>query len=657
MPLRWPVRARLYWSPSLNTPLLRRDLAEDAYEVPLPAPGDYRLAFPGDLEAIREGFLNEFGSDKLYWRLVHGRLVVVSRVAYMDEMKEVVVNGGVLGKVYYDPAERRWRFRVSRYTARIAVEEELLPVYRLKPGERLKPITPCTLRAREGSQVVIVDPNGEPVAVGYYRGSTIHLQTRLSSVPEPLENPRRTSLWDVLKANMPVMVELVSKARALLSVFHDKLRGKPVAISFSGGKDSLVALHLAVEEGLDPIVVFNDTGLELPETHEFVRETVDKFGLRLEVTEAGDAFWRAMLLFGPPARDYRWCSRLLKLAPMAKLTRRLFPGGALNIVAQRAFESIERARTPRVWRNRWFPQLLNISPIQYWCSMAVWLYIAWKKLSYNKLYDQGFERVGCYLCPQGSLADYATVARLHPDYWERWERVLEEWRRKLGLPREWVTHGLWRWHRPHPHQQSIAARLGLKLPDAEDLYARVKSLDPLRLELEKDDGTIRLRLARSVVKPLKHWLPVLGAEVVEEGGGRLVLRLGEAEIAVEDSTLVARGLSIADLADVVKLVYMYHLCLGCSCCQAVCPATALTPGKPPRVDEARCNGCRLCIDVCPVANDYVESNILPALLGVEQPPRTRRRAREVVEKAKKLYGVTEKRTTEREPTPPPPGFI
>jgi len=90
---------------------------------------------------------------------------------------------------------------------------------------------------------------------------------------------------------------------------REKTSDRPLLVSFSGGKDSLVALHLTLKLGLDPIVVFNDTGLELPETVETVYRTVERYGLRLEVASAGDAFWRAVEFFGPPAKDYRWCCK------------------------------------------------------------------------------------------------------------------------------------------------------------------------------------------------------------------------------------------------------------------------------------------------------------------------------------------------------------
>jgi len=46
---------------------------------------------------------------------------------------------------------------------------------------------------------------------------------------------------------------------------------------FSGGHDSLVATHKAMNSGVADCVVHIDTGIGIPQTKEFIRETVDRF--------------------------------------------------------------------------------------------------------------------------------------------------------------------------------------------------------------------------------------------------------------------------------------------------------------------------------------------------------------------------------------------
>jgi len=61
----------------------------------------------------------------------------------------------------------------------------------------------------------------------------------------------------------------ISLAKRRIKEFYEALNGK-VYVSFSGGKDSLVLLHLVRSIYPDVEAVFCDTGLEYPEIHEVV---------------------------------------------------------------------------------------------------------------------------------------------------------------------------------------------------------------------------------------------------------------------------------------------------------------------------------------------------------------------------------------------------
>jgi 3'-phosphoadenosine 5'-phosphosulfate sulfotransferase (PAPS reductase)/FAD synthetase len=63
-----------------------------------------------------------------------------------------------------------------------------------------------------------------------------------------------------------------------------KIFGYPAAVSISGGKDSVAMAHL-VSLYCRPILVWNDSGLEMPESREVVRRTALMLGLRLEIAK------------------------------------------------------------------------------------------------------------------------------------------------------------------------------------------------------------------------------------------------------------------------------------------------------------------------------------------------------------------------------------
>ena len=95
---------------------------------------------------------------------------------------------------------------------------------------------------------------------------------------------------------------------AIRSIRHH-IHDRPTAnVSFSGGKDSTAILHLARKAGVTK-AFFIDTGIEFPETVEFVRSQ----GVEV-IQKAGD-FWQAVEKAGPPGKDNRWCCKTSETAP------------------------------------------------------------------------------------------------------------------------------------------------------------------------------------------------------------------------------------------------------------------------------------------------------------------------------------------------------
>lgn len=62
----------------------------------------------------------------------------------------------------------------------------------------------------------------------------------------------------------------------------DHIRDHDGYIAVSGGKDSLVALHLAHQTGHDIPAVFFDSGLEYPETYHYLEQLADHFDISIE---------------------------------------------------------------------------------------------------------------------------------------------------------------------------------------------------------------------------------------------------------------------------------------------------------------------------------------------------------------------------------------
>jgi 3'-phosphoadenosine 5'-phosphosulfate sulfotransferase (PAPS reductase)/FAD synthetase len=80
--------------------------------------------------------------------------------------------------------------------------------------------------------------------------------------------------------------------------------GKNCAVAFSGGKDSTIAVWLATRFYPDIPVVFNNTGVEYPETIQFVHKLANNWNLNLIETKPEMTFWDCVDKWGfPVPRD------------------------------------------------------------------------------------------------------------------------------------------------------------------------------------------------------------------------------------------------------------------------------------------------------------------------------------------------------------------
>lgn len=181
--------------------------------------------------------------------------------------------------------------------------------------------------------------------------------------------------------------------------------GKAV-VSWSGGKDSTVVLYLVrqLEPNID--VVFNNTGVEYPETVNFVHEWAATWGLNLIETRPMKNFWKCAAEWGFPdghkggkTATAPHCCWFLKEKPMLDAIRA--HGWEANFDGVTAVESQIRMFTARdkgtcYFKKHWKVKIVH--PILYWTESEVLDFIDAEGLPKNPLYEGRLTRVGCMTC-------------------------------------------------------------------------------------------------------------------------------------------------------------------------------------------------------------------------------------------------------------------
>ena len=233
---------------------------------------------------------------------------------------------------------------------------------------------------------------------------------------------------------------LEEKVRASMRRIEEWLAAFPDAkVSFSGGKDSTVLLHIARRVKPQIEAVFADTGLEYPEIRAFVARTpnvqivrpklsflevVQKYGYPLiskrmaqyigEVQRTSSEYLRNLRMTGiqrdgtlrqgskisnkwqflvtAPIKISDQCCKHLKKNPMDAI-------GNAPIVGTMAVDSDQRLEMfYKHSCNAFDLTRPRSAPLSFWTELDIWQYIRQNDLQYSQIYDLGYPRTGCMFC-------------------------------------------------------------------------------------------------------------------------------------------------------------------------------------------------------------------------------------------------------------------
>ncbi|MCX6688223.1 MAG: aminotransferase class V-fold PLP-dependent enzyme, partial [Methanoregula sp.] len=427
-----PVKKTLYWCDTCNVPLIGRSCACDAEGrgIELLQPYDVRPVLTADAALIKKLVRERFGNVPL------PGVLLLNKTGGVDRADLVIAHGQRFGWLTFDPVTRKFSLDLT---------PEALPYIIRHVTKGIVDLDTDLAGVRDGGRMggkkfPLKNPVPDGTVIVKYRtrfgtGTVKDGQVRVKELmpvePKTGKNPN----WDfVVEQNRYHLKNLERSAvRAIKQHVHDR----PITnVSFSGGKDSTAVYTLAKKAGVTN-AFFIDTGIEFPETVEFVQS------MGIPVIPKSTDFWQAAEKAGPPGKDNRWCCKFLKQNPLRTVLAQTGP--CVTVQGNRWYESWNRADLEEAVQNPLNPLQLNVSPIRNWRALEVFLYLWWQKVPVNPLYDRGLERIGCYLCPAMLESEYELLREQYPAIAQRWDDVLERWRKKKGLPAPFTQWGLWRW--------------------------------------------------------------------------------------------------------------------------------------------------------------------------------------------------------------------
>lgn len=245
-----------------------------------------------------------------------------------------------------------------------------------------------------------------------------------------------------------------------------RLYKQPLVITYSGGKDSDVLLHLAGAAGIPYEVLHSLTTADAPETVWHVRDTFRRLelaGVKCDIDthrtpDGGNVtMWNLIpRKLIPPTRLKRYCCAELKegggrgrfiatgvrWAESAKRKNR----GILETMHSNKEKKIvlmnDNDEKRMLFETCQLKAKRTVNPIVDWEDKDVLDYCTEQKVTMNPLYACGWKRVGCIGCPLASKAarneEFARYPKVRAAYIRAFERmILERWKRNLATT--WLT--------------------------------------------------------------------------------------------------------------------------------------------------------------------------------------------------------------------------
>ncbi len=378
-----------------------------------------------------------------------------------------------------------------------------------------------------------------------------------------------------------------------------------IVLSFSGGKDSTVTADVVVKALSNPSLVhiFGNTTLEFPSTVVYAERYRANHPQAIFLTAKNEeqVFYDVCEDIGPPARMMRWCCSMFKTGPITRVINSLYRNQQiLTFYGIRKFESVSRSKYNRVEdaaESVKIQQQTVASPIFFWKDIDIWLYMLSENVDFNDAYRLGYDRVGCWCCPNNNQRAQFLSRIYMPEQSKKWRNFLIDFAKKIGKEdaEVYVDTGKWK-----------ARQGGNGLPAAGDVKIKFTNCTTeehakiYRLVRPFDDELVGMfvpfgRVAPELGKKLLHEVIVLDSRTNVPILSIQPFNQDDYEYAVK-----IRTMNVQDHDDLQRMVgyqiRKYNACRKCLKCESICRAGAISISEDGYyIDPDKCVHCKMCM--------------------------------------------------------------
>ena len=408
-----------------------------------------------------------------------------------------------------------------------------------------------------------------------------------------------------IMANQDRLNYLIDEAHSFIRNTALDFSEERIVVSFSGGKDSTVTADLAVKALSNPSLVhiFGNTTLEFPSTIEYAHRFRDAHPDAIFQIAKNDEqdFYEVCDDIGPPARMMRWCCSMFKTGPITRVINSLYRSQQiLTFYGIRKSESVSRSKYNRIEDSAdavKIQQQTVASPIFFWKDIDIWLYLIADDVDFNDAYRLGYDRVGCWCCPNNNQRAQFLSRIYMPEQSKKWRNFLIDFARKIGKPDPeiYVDTGKWK---ARQGGNGLASANDVKIRftncTAEEhakIYRLVRPFDDELVGMFVPFGRIAPELGKKLLREvivLDHRTntPILSLQPFNQDGN--------------DYSIKVRTMNVADHDDLQRMVgyqiRKFNACRKCLKCESLCRAGAITISNYGYyIDPQKCAHCKTCM--------------------------------------------------------------
>lgn len=408
-----------------------------------------------------------------------------------------------------------------------------------------------------------------------------------------------------IEANTVRLNYIKDEAYRFINKEAAKFPEENVVISFSGGKDSTATADVVIKSLSNPklVHIFGNTTLEFQYTEDYAERYRDEHPQAIfKVARNNEqVFMDVCKDIGPPARMMRWCCSMFKTGPITRVINSLYRNQQiLTFYGIRKSESVSRSKYNRVEDDAEsvkIQQQTVASPIFFWKDIDVWLYLLAEQVDFNDAYRLGYDRVGCWCCPNNTQRAQFLSRIYMPEKSKEWREFLVDFAKKIGKPdpEVYVDEGSWK-----------ARQGGNGLPAAGDVKIRFANCTSeehakiYRLTRPYDDEFIGMFV------PFGRVAPELGQKLLHEVivlDPRTNVPILSIQPFVHDGyeySVKVKTMNVADHDDLQRMVgyqvRKFNACRQCLKCESLCRAGAISvAGGLYYIDPKKCVHCKMCM--------------------------------------------------------------